>query len=98
MDILFEIKDKNEKLIYLSRERWKHIVSEHPYLSNSLEKIKETILNPLAIRSSIYNENLKLYFRYYKERKEYLMVAVKYLNSRAFIITSYYIRSIKDEE
>ena len=98
MDILFEIKDKKGKIVYLSRERWKHTVSEHPTLSNSLEKIKETILSPLTIKSSIYDKNLKLYFRYYKERGEYLMVIAKYLNGYAFIITSYYVRNIKNEK
>ena len=76
MSIIFEILDKNKRRIYLTDENWKHIVSEHPQLSSGLERIKDTIIKPLTIKSSVHNENVKLYFRYYKERGEYLMADI----------------------
>lgn len=30
----FELKDKNNRVIYLTKERWLHISKEHPEVSN----------------------------------------------------------------
>ena len=68
---------------------------EHNYLSNKLEDIKENLIKPTAIITSKYSMNVKYYYRWIKERSEYLMVAVKYLNGFGFIITSYYLKNLK---
>ena len=96
MDKIFDVRDKNGRLIYLSFWRWKdNILAEHPYLSNSLEDIKETLIKPTAILLSKYDLNVRYYYRWMKERKEYLMVAVKYLNSVGFVITCCYRKNMK---
>ena len=95
MDIVFKIRDKSGRDIYLSKERWKHIQQEHPRINN-LEEIKETITTPLKITPSKYDlENVRYYYSYNKNIKRYLFVAVKYLNGDGFIITSYYMGKIQ---
>ncbi len=96
MNKIFEIKDKTRRTVHLSYERWKkHILIEHPYLANRIEEIKETLTKPTLIRSSKYDENVRYYFKWNNKLKEYLMVAVKYLNGYGFIITSYYMKNLK---
>ena len=95
--MIFEITDKTGRKIYLTEERCKHIL-KHPEMSNQLENIKDTLLNPLKIISYELENNIFYYYRYYKNRKsiaKYLRVIVKYLNSKGFIITAYFIDKIK---
>ena len=87
MTWIFEIIDKSGKKIHLSKEQWKHIVTE---LSNKIEDIKDTLTNPLTIRHSKYDEKVRWYFRYYKNLSKYLMVSVKYLNGEGFVITAFH--------
>ena len=91
---IFEIRDKTGRLIYLTKERWSHI-QKHPAMSSALEKIKETLQNPLCITEFEFDPNVRFYHRHYKERKEYLLVSVKYLNGDGFIISSFYTDKIK---
>lgn len=98
---LFEIKDKSGRKIYITNERWSHIASEHPAVADRIEEIKETLVQPLTIRRSEHDPNVKFYYRYYKNIKlkaKYLLVMVKYLNSEGFVITSFYTDKIKGEK
>mgnify|MGYP001578545673 FL=1 len=88
------VSDYSGRKIRFPAERWKHIIAEHPDVSEP-EEIKETLLNPLKITPSKYSpENVCYYYRYLKPRKRYLLVAVKYLNGEGFVITAYYRRTI----
>ena len=92
---IFEIKDASERMIRLTIERWKHIAQEHPEI-NSIEELKQTLLFPIIIKKSHYDpQSTVWYYRYLKERKQYLLVAVRYLNGNGFIITAYFTRTIK---
>ena len=82
-------------MIRLPKKQWKHIASDHSILANKIYEIQETIVNPLVIMPSVYNEYVREYYRYEKEVKEYLMVVVRYLNGTGFIITSNYVKRIK---
>ena len=98
MFYIFEVIDKKSKLVYLTKERWSHIIKEHPIINNKIEDIKETLKNPLAIREGTRDHNTLLYYKYYKnikQKKKYLLVIVKYLNGKGFIVTSFYINKIK---
>ena len=90
IDKIFEIKDGNGRIIYLSRERWKHIVIRHPELSNSLDNIKQTIILSYLVVQDKYDPRLYYYHIFLKRIKEYLIVSVKYLNGEGFIITAFY--------
>ena len=94
MNWIFEIEDKSRRRIHLSKEQWKHIVTEHSDLANKIEDIKDTLTNPLTIKPSKYDENVRWYFRYNKKISKYLMVSVKYLNGEGFIITAFHISKL----
>lgn len=92
---IFEVIDKSGRKIRLPQERWKHIQAEHLRIKDP-EELKQTLINPLKITSSKYDpENVCYYYRYNKNIKRYLFIAVKYLNGDGFVITSYYMRKIQ---
>ena len=98
MNNVFEVIDRYGKSIHLSEERWKHIIHDHPEMANKLEEIKEIVKNPLVIKESKDDENVKHYYKYYKNLKQkakYLLVSVKYLNEHGYVITSFYVDKIK---
>ncbi|MBI2655436.1 hypothetical protein HYX06_03365 [Candidatus Woesearchaeota archaeon] len=97
MTWVFEIEDKTGRKIHLSDERWKHLNQEHPEVAPYLEDIKETLKTPLKITAYEYDENVKYYYKYFKEREvaKYLLVIVKYLNNHGFIVTAYFVKNIK---
>ena len=64
-------------------------------MSDKIEQIKETLLNPTKITIAGYDEEVKFYYRYYKDRNECLFISVKYLNGEGYIITSFYTDKIK---
>ncbi|MAE13349.1 hypothetical protein CMO92_02180 [Candidatus Woesearchaeota archaeon] len=95
MSVLFEIRDKTGRNIRLTKERWKHIVEEHPNITNS-DLIERALVCPDKISPSRYQpESVQYYYLYIKRFKRYLMVGVKYLNGEGFIITAYYLRKIR---
>ena len=95
METLFQVKDKTGRIIQLSEERWKHILQEHPSITN-IEEIKNVLIQPLKITESKYNpEHVRYYYQYKKDTGKYLFVAVKYLNGKGFIITAYHMRNIQ---
>ena len=72
---IFEAKDKSGRIIYLTDERWKHIL-KHPEMSNQLEQIKDTLLHPDKVVKIEHDPDVRFYYKYYKERKEYLFISV----------------------
>ena len=95
MDNIFEISDKTGRRIRLTKTQFKHVIC-HKGMENEIEKIKDTLLNPLRIVPHETGE-LYDYYRYYKDRKKkakFLQVVVKYLNGEGFIITAYFVRKI----
>ena len=94
MPRIFESKDKSGRNIYLTDERWKHIL-KHPEMDNQLEQIKHTLLHPDTITKIEQDPDVRFYYKYYKNRKEYLFISIKYLNGEGFIITSFYTDKIK---
>lgn len=94
MTKIFEFEDKSGRKIYLSKERWAHI-QKHPEMSNQIEQIRETLKNPFLITEFNYNPDVRFYYKYFKEKRLYLFISVKYLNGGGFIITSFYTDKIK---
>jgi len=94
MPRVFETKDKSGRTVYLTDERLAHIL-KHPEMSDQTEQIKDALLQPDKITDVEYDPDVHFYYRYYKERKEYLFVSVKYLNGEGYIITSFYTDKIK---
>jgi len=98
-NILFEVAEKSGRIIYLTKERWSHI-QKHPEMSNQLERIKETLISPLIMREVEFDKDIRYYYSYFKDRPyaKYMLVLVKYLNGKGFIITAFYTNRIKGQK
>jgi hypothetical protein len=98
MNYIFEITDKTGRKIRLTKEQWEHITSPsslHPYMTNYLEEIRQTLEKPDTIIPNKYDDTKANYYKFLKERKQYLLVAVKYLNGKGFVNTSFMTKNIK---
>ncbi len=98
MENIFEILDKTGRKIYLSKERWRHITSPsslHPYMASYLEEVKIALTEPTLIVGHYYDTTKANYFFYLKNKRQYLLVAVKYLNGKGYITTSFIVRNLK---
>jgi len=96
METIFEVTDKTGRKIHLSKERWSHIL-KHPSMSNQIENIKITLQNPTTIRHFGDDEMVRYFYREFKDRdssESYLLVSVRYLNGKGFIITSFFTNKI----
>lgn len=76
--IIIESEDKSGRTIYLTRERFDHIL-KHPEMGDKLEQIKDTLLHPDKITRASHDLDIHYYYKFDKKRKEYLFVSVKYL-------------------
>lgn len=93
---IFEVIDKNKKIVYLTKERWSHINQEHPEVVPYFEEFPRILQNPTKITEAPYDENIKYFYQYFKSKKPgYLLIIIKYLNGEGFIITSHFIKNIK---
>ncbi len=96
MDIIFEITDKTEREIRLTKKQWSHIRFHHSEVENP-EEIYETLKKPDSIildeREDV--ENFFKFFKHKKQKSKFLKVIVKFLNNEGFVITAHFVRSIK---
>ena len=98
MNIIFEVIDKNEKLIRLTNKQHSHIMDEHPYMHKYIEEIKETLQKPDKITSYSFDENVRYFYKSYKHLdnpNKYIIVIVKYLNGEGYVISAYLETKIK---
>ena len=97
MNHIFEVIDKTRRKIRLTRKQWEHItspISPHAYMINHLDKIEQTLVNPDKTITSVNNDSKVNYYKYYKNRKQYLKIIVKYLNGEGFVITAHFVKNI----
>ena len=100
MDKIFEVKDKSGRIIYLSEERWKHIL-KHPHMHKQLENIQDTLKNPTKVRFFEDDKTVLHFYRDFKHRDQlerYLLVSVRYLNGSGYIITSFFTNKITGQK
>jgi len=64
-------------------------------MTNYLEEIKQTLINPDKIISSIHDDNRLNYYKYYKNRIKFIRVIVNYLNGEGYVLTAYFVKNIK---
>ena len=98
MNYIFEIKDKTGRKIRLTEKQWNHITSPsslHPYMTNYLEEVKQTLEKPNMIVPNKYDDTKVNYYRFLKDRRQYLLVAVKYLNGEGYVNTSFITPNIR---
>jgi len=63
-------------------------------MTNYLEEIKETLINPDKMVNSLSDDQKVNYYKYYKKRERYLKNIVNYLNGNGFVISAYFVKSI----
>ncbi len=93
---VLEVKDRNGKIVYLTDERYKHIL-KHPEMQNILGIIENTVKNPDKMLQYSLDPAIRFYHTHHKNRKsnaKYLRVVVKYLNGEGFVITAFFVASI----
>lgn len=95
MPYVFEVIDKTGRSIYLTNERWKHIYSDHPDPIRELDNIIKTVIRPQIIIKDLEDPVVCYYHSFSKEKKKFLIVTIKYLNGKGFIITAYYKKERK---
>jgi hypothetical protein len=90
--------DIHSRKIRLTQERHDHIVNDHPEMSEQIDNLNNTLLNPDIIIKSKTDENVELFYRHYDTTpvsEKYLCVLVKVLLDDLFIITAYFTDKIK---
>ncbi len=93
-----EFVDQFNRKIKLTNERWKHITDTHPELKELLKELSGTLEDPELIKSSIYDDDVILFYRFYEHIYEgkYICVVVKLCEE--IVITSYITDRIKRGE
>ena len=84
-DILLLIQTSDGKEIRLTRTQWKHISYRHPEMAGRFSDIKDAITKPTSIRQ--HSNDIVKFYRFIKAKKKYIMVAVKTLDHKGFIVT-----------
>jgi hypothetical protein len=86
------IKTKNNVLIRLTKERWRHITARHPEIDGQKEDIIKTISEPDMILEGDLGELIAV--RHYEKTPlttKYLMVVYKETSGTdGFVVTAYY--------
>src|SRR3989344_6347204 len=98
MNIIFEVKDKTGRKLRMTDYNWHHIVKRHPEISSHKEKVIETLEKPDKINDSLEDEEIKYYYKYYKNLLspyKFMRVIAKYLNGEGFIISSHFVKAIR---
>ncbi len=89
---IFKTIDKTGRIIYLTKDRWSHIIKEHPEVNNYIIYFAEILKQPTKITSLDCNNQIKYYYKYFKDKKSkprHLLIIVKYLNGKGFILYNY---------
>jgi len=90
--------DKFNRRIELTQERWKHIEDIHPELKGVLKEMGETLEDPELIKTSVYDENVVLFYKHFKHiyNGKYVCVVVRL--KEKLIATAYITDRIKEGE
>ncbi len=90
MSNIFEVTDITTRKIRLTKEQWQHIKEEHNDVNNIEEMVQTLQLPDKVEKRKEYRHEVGKYYKYNKERRKMLFIAVRYLNGKGFIITAYY--------
>ena len=86
------LSDHSGRAVRLTDERLAHIL-EHSEMQGQEQRIAETLLTPGSVILSYHDSTVHLYHRLFEETPvtcKYLVVAVKYLEQDAFVITAFF--------
>lgn len=93
-----EFRDKFNRRIMLSEERWKHITETHPELKRMLKELEGALENPelILIKRSVYSDNV--FYRYCEHIYEGKHICVVVKLDEESIVTAYITDRIKRGE
>jgi hypothetical protein len=93
---MIRVIDYRGKLVELTKERWQHIVAEHPEVKEFKDKLFDILSNPDLVKCSKKDKSVILYYRYYHKilGGKYLLAVAK-VNWRSFLLTYYVTDKIK---
>lgn len=63
-------------------------------MADKLEDIKKALIDPVLIVPHKYDNAMRNYYLFYKLKKDYLLVSVKYLNGGGFVATAFITKKI----
>ncbi|MBM3145073.1 MAG: hypothetical protein FJ010_08910 [Chloroflexi bacterium] len=89
---MITLRDFNDRTVRLTDERLAHILG-HPEMQSQEQRISETLITPDSVVLSQHDSTVHLYHRLFEETpvtRKYLVVAVKYLEKDAFVITAFF--------
>lgn len=93
-----ELIDRFSRRIKLTEERWNHIAKTHPELKDRLEDLKGALADPELIKRSVYNENVVLFYKYYRHIYEGKHMCVVVRLDEESIVTAHITDRIKKGE
>jgi len=98
-DIIFEVVDVFGNTVRLLEAQWTHHIKvRHPEITPFLSQIIDTIRAPDCVFASEVEENSKIFYKRAPTRTMYenlfLKVIIKYQDVPAFVVTTYFSRSI----
>lgn len=90
------ITDRFKRKIRLTDERWNYIIHKRPIMKELRTEFEDTIKGPELVKSSVYDSEVVLYYRYFKElfNGKYIVAAVK-IDDDNFVVTGYVTDRIK---
>lgn len=93
------IVDIFNREIRFTRERWDYIVSKRPIMGKFREQLIDTIKKPEFIKKSVYDSEVVLYYKHFKDilGGKYMVVALR-INIDRFVLTGYISDRIKKGE
>jgi heme A synthase len=97
IDDIIILIDHDGHRIRLTVERYNHIL-EHPEMVGQFERIQETIQMPQLVVTTIADETVQVYHRYYEitpVTSKFLLVVVKVLKDDAFVLTAFFSKREK---
>lgn len=83
-------------IIYLTEERWKHILEGHPEILPLKVNLREVLEASDFITRSLYDPEIFLYYKFYTNiwNGKYIVVVIK-KNKRNFMLTAYITDRVK---
>jgi hypothetical protein len=90
------IPDRFGRKIRLTDERWNYIVHKRPIMEGLRTEFEYTIKGPELVKSSVYDSEVVLYYRYFKElfNGKYIVAVVK-IGGDNFVVTGYVTGRVK---
>jgi hypothetical protein len=90
------ITDRFDRKIRLTDERWNYIIHKRPIMKELRTEFEDTIKGPELVKSSVYDSEVVLYYRYFKELFDgkYIVATVK-IDDDNFVVTGYITDRIK---